>query len=416
MTRPQETPAFPGMFDGFLEVSPPLSEAQIGAIPAKRGVFLLAAAGDQPILLTTAASLRGRLRGRLEEIDPTQTSRSADLRAITRRVYWKLAPSHFEMDWTYLEIARAIYPKRFAKLLSWRPAWFVHVDPSDRWPHFLRSREVFASPGRYFGPFESGRSAEKFIEIVQDAFDLCRDVQCLRRSPREQRCSYGQMGRCLCPCDGSVSMAAYRREVFRAAQFAAGRRGPHVEGLQRRMREAAAALEFEVAAALKTRMSRLAELDSPACRHVAPAEEFRFVMIQRSGSRRRVNVFLVDRGAIARARSLDWPLACEKVRRRLGRMTRFVAAGPRRPADAADRWRIGLVARTLFSGDRRQGLVLRWREDMSAEEVADAVADAADALAMGGADRKRTAPPAAEQAGDSAGGDAGPGDAGGDAP
>jgi len=380
-----------GTFDGSLEARPPLTDEQLAAIPAKRGVFLLASEDDRPILLATGASIRARLRSRLEEPDGEKRRRTADLRTVTRTVHWKLAGGHFEMDWIYLEIARSLWPETYAKLLSWRPAWFVHVRAEEAFPHFVRTRDVFGSPGRYFGPFESGRSAERFIDVLLDAFDLCRDVRCLRRSPRGQRCAYGQMGRCLCPCDGSVSMEAYRRVVAEAGDFAAGRRAQHLRRLREQMEAASAELKFERAAAVKARLDRLAELDGEAYRHVAPAEKFRFLLIQPSGSQRRAAVFLADRGSIVRAKPLDSPLVEKQLAGTVRRMARFAAGGAKRRSDPAGRWRMGLVARALFSSERRGGLVLRWREEMTPADLSAAIESAAEALglsAAGGAEER----------------------------
>ena len=69
------------MFDGRLAVNGAPSAEQLREIPAARGVFLLSDEGDRPILLSTAASLRARLSGRLEAADPQQRKRSADFRA-----------------------------------------------------------------------------------------------------------------------------------------------------------------------------------------------------------------------------------------------------------------------------------------------------------------------------------------------
>jgi len=372
-----------GRFDGRLDVLPPLTDEQLSAVPAKRGVFLLADGRGRAILLATAASIRGRLRSRLEEADPDERKRTADLRQITRRVHWALAGSGFEADWRYLEFARRIYPKRFTKLLSWKPAWFVHVDASEAFPHFVRTRDVFAAAGQYVGPFETGRAADRFIDVLQDAFDLCRDLSCLRRSPHGQRCAYGQMARCLCPCDGTMGMDAYRAVVSEAAGFAAGRTEGLLDRLHGRMRAAAAELRFEQAAAVKTRLDRLAELDGEPYRHVAPAGAFRFLMVQRSGSRRGVKVFLVDRGVVRAGPPLRWPLVAWQLRGAVRRMARFVAAQADAPVPGvAGRWRMGLVARLLFGGADRRGVVLRWDDGLDPDALAGAIEDAAAELGL----------------------------------
>ncbi len=382
MAGPIPSSDLAGMFDGRVDVAAPLSDEQLREIPTKRGVFLLTAEDDRPILLTTAASIRSRLRGRLDEKDPEHSSRSADLRTITRAVHWKLAGGRFETDWRYLELARAIWPGSYTRLLSWKPPWFVHVDSAEEYPHLKRTRDVFAARGRYVGPFETARSAEKFIEIVQDAFDLCRDIQCLRRSPNAPRCSYGQMGRCLSPCDGTIGMDEYRRQVALAADFAAGLRTERVEQLRDLMQSAARELKFEQASSLKARLGRMAELEAPAYRHVSTGDEFRFLMFQPSGSRRRVKVFLADRGAVQQAEPLEYPLDAKKVQRRIDRMGRFLAGAGSRSPDEAYRWRMGLVARALFVGLSQGGLLIRWRQDLSAEEVGQAIAASAGELGL----------------------------------
>ena len=363
------------MFDGRLEVQPPLTDEQLAGIPAKRGVVLLAATQGTPIVLLTAADLRARTRTRLSSPDPDERRKAPDLRNITREILWKLAWGHFEADLSFLELACAIWPREYAGMPAWRPAWFVHVDSPGACPRFARTREVFGGPGRYFGPFADGRSAERFIGSLQDAFDLCRQAECLRKAPHGPPCAYSQMGKCLGVGDGRTSMDQYRLVLAKAADFAAGRRKEYLDDLRARMKAQAAALQFEQAAATKSRMERLAELDAPAYAHVAPAEEFRFLLVQPSQSPRRAKVFLVDRGSVDRGDDLDYPPRLDQVRRALEQMARHVAAA--KDFTEPDRWRMGLVSHYLYSSDQRRGVMLRWRESMPAEEVASAMEAAA---------------------------------------
>jgi len=368
------------MFDRRLDVQPPVGPDQLAEIPAKRGVVALLAEGDQPIVLLTAADIRARVRNRLAPRDDQTRKKSTDLRGITRAVLWKLAAGHFETDLHFFELSRRIWPADYTKRLAWKPAWFVHVDAQGRYPHFSRTREVFAAGGRYFGPFAGGRAADAFVEALQDAFDLCRELRHLRQAPRGSRCAYAQIGRCLCPCDGSISMDAYRRVVARAADYAAGTRDDYRRQLQRQMKGAAAELQFERAGSVKVRLQRLDLLESAALSQVAPAERFQRLLVQPDRTRQG-KVFLVDRGRVRRGPDLAYPLRQGQLARTLKAMAAFVASGAG-VTDEAGRWRMGLVCSYLFSSESRQGLMLPWDASMTPEQLRESIESAAGRLGL----------------------------------
>jgi excinuclease UvrABC nuclease subunit len=367
-------------FDGQLEVSPPVTDSQLSEVPGKRGILALLGVGDAPIILLTAANVRARLRARLTAPLEGQRSRTVDLRSVTRKVVWRLTGGHFETDLEFFEAARSMYPQTYTELLGWRPGWFVRVDPADEYPHFARTRDMAHGAGMHLGPFPDGRSADRFIDVIQDAFDLCRHYRCLRQSPNAQPCAYAQMNHCLSSCDGTISMADYRTVIARAADFAAGRRRRVIDAMTERMKSAAEKLHFERAANVKSRLDRLADLDKPAYAHVAPLEEFRYILIQPSGTSRRARVFLANGGLVAAGGELDYPL----VPAQLGRTVRRMAARARSApcAGAAELWRMGLIAHYLFCSDRRRGLMLRWREELTAEQLGEAMEAAKDQLRL----------------------------------
>ena len=454
------------LFDGQLGLSPaPLDEA-LGKLPARRGLALLVAEGERPVLLLPAADLRARVAGRLKNPDEQERRRMPDLAAITRKVLWRLAGSHFECDLRFLEISRKLWPDSYAELLAWRPAWFIGVDLRADYPHFARTQEVLrrgegVSPSRiagilpasvssassvpsssssssssqssvlpsdpvadctggtpmlrqrFFGPFPSGLAAQRFIEALADGFLLCRDARCLRQAPHGRRCSYGQMGKCLCACDGSISSADYRAVVARAADFVAGDRRPAIAALQQEMRQAAADLQFERAAALKARLARMGDLNGPDFAYVAPAEEFRFLLVQRGPKRRKLAAFLADTASIRSAGEVDYPPKAEQLQKLVGRaclpdkhvhdlpgkqrrasMPALLGGEPAvaSPSDAthgtlkpprfADKWAMGLVAHYLFAGPRRRGLILPVRADLTAEALAQEIEKSAESLGI----------------------------------
>lgn len=368
------------LFDAHVEVSPPLGAEALKAIPAKRGVFLLTADDGRPILLTTAADIRGRLRFRLAEPQADdQPHKTADLREITAAVWWKLAYSPFETEWRFLELARQLYPKTYTALLSHRPAWFVGIDLGEEFPGFARTNRP-GPPGRQVGPFPDKHAAERYVEALIDAFDLCRCHQVLRQAPRGTACAYKQMGRCAAPCDGTGSMDDYRRLAARAAEFAAGRREPYRQALAEQMRQAAGQMRYEQAAACKARLERLTAFEAAKFAHVAPLEDFRFVLVQAGPKASQACAFVSDRGAVAEAGVLDYPPRGEQLEAVLAAADGLAAEHVE--ITEADRWRMSLVTAYLFAARQKRGLIVRRDQCPDAVALAAALEQSADDLKL----------------------------------
>ncbi|MFP3937269.1 MAG: UvrB/UvrC motif-containing protein [Phycisphaerae bacterium] len=366
-------------FDGEVSGTPPLSDEILSDVPPRRGVALLAAADGSAIQLLTAADMRARVRNRIHAPDEQTRRNMPDLGKVTSRVAWKLASGHFETDLYFFELARRYWPDEYPGMLAFKPAWFVHVDPEAEVPRFERTRRPEETHGRRFGPFPSGKSAQRFCDIIRDGFYLCRDVRMLRKAPQGQPCAYGQMDRCLGACCGRISMAEYRRVVAEAADFAVGRRGGHIEQLRRRMREASESLLFERAAAYKARLERLSELEEPDFQHVAPLDEFRFVLVQ-PYTGRKAKVFFADCEKVTPAEVLTYPPDEGKLREMLDRAQQRMTSAA--CEDEPARWRMGLLCRYLFSSPRRKGLILRLRDNLEAAELAGAIRDSSDVLGL----------------------------------
>jgi len=247
-----------------------------------------------------------------------------------------------------------VLPDTYLKTLAFGPAWFVHVDPAAEIPRFTVSRVVPRSPCGTLGPFAAQQDANRFVQILADAFDLCRYIHILEQAPHGQPCAYYEMGRCPGPCGGLIPMSEYRRTVEQAATFAAGRRAGTYAELESRMREASGGLEFEKAAALKQRLERAREVEHAAFRLARPIEQFNWLIVQRGGGRTRMRPFFVrggrlDAGEIVRLKDLDSqvPAWLEHVR--------TIAAEPAFPKEGSEQRsseHIWLVSHFLFRRER----------------------------------------------------------------
>ncbi len=368
------------ILDSKLELTSPGSPESLGKIPAKRGIILLQARTGDPIQLLTSANLRNTVVTRLTQPDESTPTRRADLASIVGSVRWKLTSSWFETDLWYKDLLSKLWPESFSELLGYKPAWFVHVDPAERFPHFYTVRNTGENPGQDFGPFASGKSAQRFIEYLTDGFDLCRYYQCLRRSPNAQPCVYAEMGRCLVPCDGRITMDQYRSVVELAVRFASGNRAGKIEELRAQMSAAADDKLYERAGQIKARCERLSGLSSPEFKFVAPDEKFRFIFIQRGPGRNLSKVFYADRWRCTEIGVFGYPLEAGRMSEIMSQISFVSQVEP--PSTAGDKWHIALVTHYLYYSKARGGLIIRLRDGMCETELASAVEACKDRLAL----------------------------------
>ena len=122
-------------------------------------------------------------------------------------------------------------------------------------------------------------SAGKLIDTLEDLFDLCRYHNILLQTPNGKPCGRGEMGKgCPAPCDGSVPMSWYHEQLDHALAFLSGEsRIAWRAAQQNAMKAAAAKLELELAAKMKSCLSRARSSTAQAFFHLqTPLAVFAF--------------------------------------------------------------------------------------------------------------------------------------------
>lgn len=321
-------------------------DAFLAAVPAKWVVYLFADADEHPIQLLCVRNLRASLRRRLGQDAEQIASKRVDYRQLVRRVHWQRVDSEFEADLLYLELARTFFPATYRQLVSSRPAWFVHVDPSAEFPRYMKTTDLAESVGAFFGPLEDKTDAAKLIEQIEDWFDLCRYHNILVQSPNGKACAYKEMGRCPAPCDGSISISAYRN-LIDLSIAALTDPADYIRSQQLRMQQAAAELKFEVALKIRQYVESLSALGKGSYRHLRRLRDFRFLSVQRGPTAKMAKIFLITPTQIEPIGCLlEEPTAATGlIRDTLSRAEELAA----QPMDAYREERIAIVSRHLFA-------------------------------------------------------------------
>jgi excinuclease UvrABC nuclease subunit len=238
-----------------------VAPSAIDEVPDKPAVFLLWAASGAPYLARTAL-LRRRLRRLISERD--RLSRVLNLRGVAERIEYWLTGSQLESSLVHLDLAQRHYPNDWPRLTRLRPPAFVRLTLDNPFPRTMLTTKLGGALGRgsYYGPFPSRAAAERFENEMLDLFQIRRCEENLDPHPDHPGCIYGEMNRCLRPCQQAVTPDEYRNEAARVEQFLRTGGVSLFETAEAARDRASANLEFEEAQRLHQRVERIAEVQS----------------------------------------------------------------------------------------------------------------------------------------------------------
>jgi excinuclease ABC subunit C len=208
-----------------MQVSPPTVierdalDESIAALPNCDAVFLVWA-GDRSAYLAKTSMLRRRLLRILKPADSPR--RSLNLREVVTRVDYWLTGSRFESALLHYALAKQHFPEDYLRLVKLRMPAYVKLILANEFPRTQVTTRLTGGRGLYYGPFRTRASAELFENQFLDLFQIRRCQENLEPSPQHPGCIYGEMNRCLRPCQQVVSPQEYASEVHRVEEFLAG--------------------------------------------------------------------------------------------------------------------------------------------------------------------------------------------------
>ncbi len=176
---------------------------------------------------------------------------------------------------------------------------YLAVSLDEEYPRLYFTRERHRKNRRYFGPYSSARKVRETLETLQKIFFIrsCTGTEPGRRSGSP--CLDFHIKRCEAPCVGNVSPSEYRAGVTNAIKVLEGHVREVEAGIEQRMKDAAAAEEFETAALERNRLVALRSL-SERQRIVADNDEtLDAVAVAAQGEDASVQVFQVRDGLLS---------------------------------------------------------------------------------------------------------------------
>ncbi len=137
----------------------------------------------------------------------------------------------------------------------------ILVAKGHAFPQIKKHRGAKKETGNYYGPFAGAGAVNRTLNQLQRVF-LLRNCSDSDFETRTRPCLQYQIKRCTAPCVGHISEKDYALSVDDAEKFLQGRTKGIQEGLAQQMSEAAEAMEYERAAALRDRIKALTQVQS----------------------------------------------------------------------------------------------------------------------------------------------------------
>ena len=268
------------IFTHELTFTPQTAAEVLRAIPAAPGVVSLFGHNptDRPHLLQSA-NLRRRLQRLLlpDEIN----SKRLNLRDRIARIAWHPTSSTLESLLLLHRAMTVVYGAEEArKKLRLTPPFTIRYAAENRFPRIyvtnhLRRRSL----GTTFGPFASRLDADRTREAVEDLFLIRRCFLELHPSPSDPGCIYGEMHKCLAPCQARIDDDHYRNEAERTLAFLETRGASLLSELAAERDRQSADMLFEEAAVTHTRIAKAKSVADLPDRLIAPLSSLRALLI-----------------------------------------------------------------------------------------------------------------------------------------
>ena len=237
----------------------PLSyRPKAGEIPTQPGVYRFKNDAGRVLYVGKAKNLRARLSNYFA---PLHSLHERTRRMVTSAsgVDWTVVGSDIEalqLEYTWI---KEFDPPFNVKFRDDKTYPFMAITLADEAPRVLVTRNPKIRGAKYFGPYPKIWAVHDTIDLMIKAFPIrtCSDSSYKLAMQTGRPCFPGQIGRCGGPCSGKVTIAEHRAMVDDFVSFMTGNDRRFVTEATRKMKEAAAAQDYEAAAKYRDRLLAL---------------------------------------------------------------------------------------------------------------------------------------------------------------
>ncbi|MEC7522718.1 MAG: excinuclease ABC subunit UvrC [Myxococcota bacterium] len=283
---------------------PEVVRQKLDGLPVAPGVYLFKDRAGGVLYVGKARSLRSRVRSYFQPGSSDDRFFIAHLEREIGDLETFVVGNEKEAALLENELIKQHQPRYNVKLRDDKDFLSIRIQPEDRWPRLSVVRRPKPDGARYYGPYDSATSARQTLRQINRFFKLrtCRDTDF---RARVRPCLQYQIKRCPAPCVKDVDRDAYGAQVDLAGLFLEGKHDQLVDDLERRMRGAAGAQDYEQAAVYRDQLRAVERVRTTQRIATVKAVDQDVIGFHRAGDQVEVALLEVRDGHLKQVRTFD---------------------------------------------------------------------------------------------------------------
>lgn len=223
-----------------------------GTIPTSPGVYRFRDDDGRVIYVGKAKNLRQRLTSYFQDLAVLH-ERTRRMVTTASSVEWTVVGTEVEaltLEYTWI---KEFDPRFNVKFRDDKSYPYLVVTMGEEVPRVHITRRTPRKGDRVFGPYTQVWAIRETLDLMLRVFSIrsC-SAGVYRRAERAGRpCLLGFIGKCAAPCVGEISVQEHRKLAEQFCDFMAGNTSTYTRRIEKQMREAAAGMDYEAAAALR---------------------------------------------------------------------------------------------------------------------------------------------------------------------
>jgi excinuclease ABC subunit C len=273
---------------------------ETGTIPDAPGSYQFKDGVGRIVYVGKAKSLRNRLNTYFQDARNLH-QRTAQMLAAADTVEWIEVRNEVEALMLEYSLIQRHQPRFNVRLRDDKSYPFLCVTMLDEWPRAMVMRGRRKKGNRYFGPYGHAYAIRETLDLLQRTFPIrtCSDNKFLRHAKQGRPCLDFHIEKCAGPCVGEIGPVEYAELVEDLISFLEGDTDEVVTRLTEQMTEAAANLEFELAARHRDRLVSVRKAIEKQQMAGTREEDFDVIGVAEDELEAAVQVFFVRRGRVS---------------------------------------------------------------------------------------------------------------------